>query len=162
MATEVAVVAGGGGGLGGNVSTDLAKRGVPVVVTGRTQSTLDETVEAVKDAGVQAIALAGNVSDEAHIDKLFALTESTFGPCTVLIHAAATHGTPMRLVDVSTMEWNHVMNTNLFSTFLLLKDLSVMRRATTVEEMGRTAFFLTLGATAMTEQNLVADCGLTA
>jgi NAD(P)-dependent dehydrogenase (short-subunit alcohol dehydrogenase family) len=248
MATEVAVVTGGGGGLGRNVSTDLALRGVPVVVTGRTQETLDETVAAVKAVGGEAIALAGDVSDEAHIDQLFELTKSTFGPCSVLIHAAATHGTPMRLVDVSTKEWNHVMNTNLFSTFLvtraalrqmlpekrgsivlvssagvlrgfplaapylgfartlaaevspegirvnvltpgamtttaifdsampgiakhmgfsedqmipLLEDMSAMRRAATVEEMGKTALFIALDATAMTGQNLVADCGLT-
>ena len=255
MEREVAVVTGGGGGLGRNVSTDLAKRGVPVVVTGRTQSTLDETVADVKAAGGEAVALAGNVSDEGHIERLFALTESTFGPCTVLIHAAATHGTPMRLVDVSVEEWHHVMNTNLLSTFLttraalkqmlpakrgsivlvssagvlrgfplaapyaasksallgfartlaaevspegvrvnvltpgamtttaifdsampgiaeamgfsedemipLLEGMSAMRRAATVEEMGKTALFLALDATAMTGQNLVADCGLT-
>ena len=255
MEHEVAVVTGGGGGLGRNVSTELARRGVPVVVTGRTQSTLDETVSEVKALGGEAIALAGSVSDEDHIERLFALTESTFGPCTVLIHAAATHGTPMRLVDVSVEEWNHVMNTNLLSTFLtsraalrqmlpakrgsivlvssagvlrgfplaapyaasksallgfartlaaevspegirvnvltpgamtttaifdsampgiadamgfseeemipLLEGMSAMRRAATVEEMGKTALFLALDATAMTGQNLVADCGLT-
>lgn len=255
MKRDVAVVTGGGGGLGRNVSIELATRGVPVVVTGRTQSTLDETVSAVTDIGGEAIALVGDVSDEAHIERLFALTEATFGPCTVLIHAAATHGTPMHLIDVSVDEWHHVMNTNLLSTFLttraalkqmlpskhgsivlvssagvlrgfplaapyaasksalvgyartlaaevspegirvnvltpgamtttaifdsampgiakemgfdedemipLLEGMSAMRRAATVEEMGKTALFLALDATAMTGQNLVADCGLT-
>jgi NAD(P)-dependent dehydrogenase (short-subunit alcohol dehydrogenase family) len=255
MVAEVAVVTGGGGGMGRCVSTDLALRGVKVVVTGRTQSTLDETVAAVHGVGGHAIALAGDSSDETHVEKLFALTESTYGPCSVLIHAAATHGTPMPLVDVSVTEWNHVMNTNLFSTFLntraalrqmlpaergsivlvssagvlrgfplaapyaatksallgfartlaaevspkgirvnvltpgamtttaifasampgiakemgfnedemipLLEDMSAMRRAATVEEMGRSALFLALDATAMTGQNLIADCGLT-
>lgn len=255
MEREVAVVTGGGGGLGRCVSTDLAKRGVAVVVTGRTQRTLDETVEAVRSVGGDALALSGDVSEEAHIDRLFSLAESSFGPCTVLIHAAATHGTPMRLVDANVEEWNHVINTNLLSTFLvtraalrqmlpagrgsivlvssagvlrgfplaapyaasksallgfartlaaevspdgvrvnvltpgamtttaifdsampgiakamgfsedqmipLLEGMSAMRRAATVEEMGRTALFLALDATAMTGQNLVADCGLT-
>ena len=255
MGNLVAVVTGGGGGLGRNISTDLAKRGASVVVTGRTQKTLDETVAAVKSVGGNAIALAGDVSDEAHIEKLFQLSESTFGPCSVLIHAAATHGTPMKLTDVSVKEWNHVINTNLFSSFLttraalkqmipakagsivlvssagvlrgfplaapyaasksallgfartlaaevspegirvnvltpgamtttaifasampgiaaemgftedemipLLEGMSAMRRAATVEEMGKSALFLALDATAMTGQNLIADCGLT-
>ncbi len=255
MEREVALVTGGGGGLGRNVSVELAQRGVSVVVTGRTQATLDETMAAVKAVGGEALALAGDVSDKQHIDKLFALTSSSFGPCSVLIHAAATHGTPMRLVDVSVEEWNHVVNTNLFSSFLvtqaalkqmlptgrgsivlvssagvlrgfplaapyaatksallgfartlaaevspegvrvnvltpgamtttaifdsampgiakamgfsedemipLLEGMSAMRRAATVEEMGKTALFLALDATAMTGQNLVADCGLT-
>jgi NAD(P)-dependent dehydrogenase (short-subunit alcohol dehydrogenase family) len=255
MSRMVAVVTGGGGGLGRNVSVELAKRGVAVVVTGRTPSTLEATVSAVQAVGGEAIALAGDVSHESHIDELFAKTESTFGPSTILIHAAATHGTPMRLVDVSVEEWHHVMNTNLLSTFLttraalrhmlparsgsivlvssagvlrgfplaapyaaskssllgfartlaaevspegvrvnvltpgamtttaifdsampgiakamgfnedemipLLEGMSAMRRAATVEEMGKTALFLALDATAMTGQNLVADCGLT-
>jgi NAD(P)-dependent dehydrogenase (short-subunit alcohol dehydrogenase family) len=255
MTQEVAIVTGGGGGLGRHASTDLAQRGVQIVVTGRTQRTLDETVAAVKAVGGEALALVGDVSDEAHIEELFKITESSYGPCTVLIHAAATHGTPMRLVDVSVDEWVHVMNTNLLSTFLttraalrqmipakrgsivlvssagvlrgfplaapyaasksallgfartlaaevspegvrvnvltpgamtttaifdsampgiakamgfsedqmipLLEDMSAMRRAATVEEMGKTAVFLALDATAMTGQNLVADCGLT-
>ncbi len=43
----------------------------------------------------------------------------------------------------------------------LLEGMSAMRRPCTVEEMGRIAVFLALDATAMTGQNLVADCGLT-
>lgn len=255
MSNEIAVVTGGGGGLGHAVSIELAKRGVKVVVTGRTQKTLDRTVQAVKAAGSEAIAVPGDVRSEEHVEAVFAAAAESFGPCSVLVHAAATHGTPMPFVDVTVEEWQLVNDTNLLSTFLttrsalrqmvpekrgsivlvssagalrgfplaapyaatksalmgfartlaaevspggirvnvltpgamtttdifhsampgiaahmgygtdemipLLEGMSAMGRAATAEEMGSAALFLALDATAMTGQNLVADCGLT-
>jgi NAD(P)-dependent dehydrogenase (short-subunit alcohol dehydrogenase family) len=116
--TDVAVITGGGGGLGGAVAVELANRGVAVVLTGRTAASLDQTVAAVEAVGGRALAIPGDVRDEGHVEAVFDATAETFGPSSVLIHAAATHGTPMKLVDVSLEEWEYVCATNLRSTFL--------------------------------------------
>lgn len=115
----VALITGGGGVLGHASARALAARGYDVVVTGRTQATLDATVAAVEATGRTARAIAGDVGCEAHVDMVFAAA-AELGPVEAVLHAAATHGTPMRLVDVPLSEWEHVM-TNMTSAFLVTR-----------------------------------------
>jgi NAD(P)-dependent dehydrogenase (short-subunit alcohol dehydrogenase family) len=119
--SELVLITGGGGVLGSATAVELARRGWNVVVTGRTQASLDTTVEAVERAGASAVAVAGDVSDEAHVERVFEAALGAFGPVDAVLHAAATHGTPMRLVDVPLAEWEHVMATNMRSTFLVTR-----------------------------------------
>jgi NAD(P)-dependent dehydrogenase (short-subunit alcohol dehydrogenase family) len=117
MAGRVAIITGGGGVLGTASAAALARRGYDVVVTGRTQAKLDASAAGVEAAGQRAIAIAGDVSDEAHVERVFETAERELGPCDALLHAAATHGVPMELKDAPLSEWESVM-TNLRSTFL--------------------------------------------
>lgn len=112
------VITGAGGGLGSATAALLAQRGYPLVLTGRTAQTLDTTAERVRAAGVEAVTVVGDASDEQHIENVFDAAEERFGGSEAVLHAAATHGTPMRLSDMSTDEWDMVMRTNLRSTFL--------------------------------------------
>lgn len=105
--------------LGRASAVALAGRGFDVVVTGRTQATLAATVASVEASGRRAIAVIGDVSVEAHVDAVF-LAAAGLGTVEAVLHAAATHGTPMRLVDVPLAEWDHVM-TNMTSTFLVTR-----------------------------------------
>ena len=118
---EVVVITGGGGGLGRATAVELARRGWDSVVTGRTQASLDETVAAVERAGARAVAVAGVVSEEAHVESVFETAARELGPVDAVLHAAATHGTPMRFVNVELAEWEHVIATNLRSTFLVTR-----------------------------------------
>jgi NAD(P)-dependent dehydrogenase (short-subunit alcohol dehydrogenase family) len=118
--TSVVVITGGGGVLGRATAVALARRGWIAVVTGRTQQSLDDTVAAVRGAGSEAAAVAGDVSDEKHVEQVFE-TAARLGDADAVLHAAATHGTPMRLADVPLEEWEHVMATNLRSTFLVTR-----------------------------------------
>lgn len=116
------VVTGGGGGLGSAAAALLARRGYPLVLTGRTLETLEAVAKSVVDAGGQALAIPGDASDEAHVQAVFAAARDDFGGCAGVLHAAATHGTPMHLADVSLDEWEFVMRTNLRSTFLCTRE----------------------------------------
>jgi len=111
------VITGGGGALGHASARALAQRGFDVALAGRTASTLERTVAAVEGEGRRAVVLAGDVSDEAHVERLFETAQSELGPVDALLHTAATHGTPRRLAETDLAEWEHVM-TNLRSTFL--------------------------------------------
>ena len=112
------VITGAGGGLGSATAALLAERGYPLVLTGRTLQTLEATAERVAAAGSEAVTVPGDASDEQHIERVFEAAEDRFGGCEAVLHAAATHGTPMRLSEMSTDEWEMVMRTNLRSTFL--------------------------------------------
>jgi NAD(P)-dependent dehydrogenase (short-subunit alcohol dehydrogenase family) len=119
MDHEAVVITGAGGGLGTAAATLLATRGYPLVLTGRTRETLEATERQVSDAGGNSVVIPGDVSDEDHVAAVFAAAVDHFGGCEAVLHAAATHGTPMRLTDVPLAEWEHVMATNLRSTFLV-------------------------------------------
>jgi NAD(P)-dependent dehydrogenase (short-subunit alcohol dehydrogenase family) len=115
----VAVITGGGGVLGHASAVALAGRGYDILVTGRTQAALDATVASVEASGRKAQAVVGDVAGEAHVEAVFAAA-AEIGPVEAVLHAAATHGTPMRLVDAPLSEWEHVM-TNMTSTFLVTR-----------------------------------------
>jgi len=121
MDHQAVVITGAGGGLGSATAALLAARGYPLVLTGRTRGTLDATAGLVGRAGGRSLTLVGDVSDEAHIAAVFAAAAERFGGCEAVLHAAATHGTPMRLADVPLDEWEHVVATNLRSTFLVAR-----------------------------------------
>ena len=121
MDHEAVVITGAGGGLGSATATLLAERGYPLVLTGRTREALEVTEQLVSHAGGTSIVIPGDVSDEEHVESVFAAAAEHFGGCDAVLHAAATHGTPMRLTDVPLSEWEHVMSTNLRSTFLVTR-----------------------------------------
>ena len=121
MEQNAVIITGAGGGLGGATAMLLAERGYPLILTGRTLQTLDVTAEKVAEAGGEAVTVVGDASDEEHVGEVFAIAEDRFGGCDALLHAAATHGTPMRLSEMPTEEWEGVMRTNLRSTFLLTR-----------------------------------------
>jgi NAD(P)-dependent dehydrogenase (short-subunit alcohol dehydrogenase family) len=92
-----------------------------VVLTGRTTETLQDTAAAVAAAGGESALLTGDVTEPSHVNAVFAAADERFGGCRGLLHAAATHGTPMKLADVSLHEWEGVMG-NLRSTFLCTRE----------------------------------------
>lgn len=115
---SVSVIVGGGGALGSASAVALAERGSSIVVTGPTQRTLDKTVRAVTAAGGEAMAVRGDASKEADVERVFNLCRDRFGPCDVFVHAAAVQGPTARLVDISLEQWESVMRINLGSVFL--------------------------------------------
>lgn len=76
-AGKVAIVTGGGGGIGGAIARELVARGARVVITDLDATTAAAVADALGDA---ATWTAGDASDAAHIDDAVALAESTFGP----------------------------------------------------------------------------------
>jgi len=83
---KVALVLGGGGGLGSAIALALGREGARVVVAGRTGETVAKSADAIRATGGQALALTWDLADlgsiDAHIDKI----ESEFGPVDILIN----------------------------------------------------------------------------
>src|SRR5581483_5128402 len=87
----------------------------------RTRSTLERTAADVEALGRKTVVLEGDVGDAAHVARFFAESLERLGPCDALLHAAATHGTPMRFADAPDEELDHVLRTNLRGTFLVTR-----------------------------------------
>lgn len=88
----MALVTGGGSGIGRAIALALAARGVRVVVTGRTERALGEVVGEIANAGQKARHLAGDVTDPAHLDAALARARGVFGGLDVVVSNAGPPG----------------------------------------------------------------------
>lgn len=115
---QVAVVTGGGRGIGQVISQMLGKAGAAVAVLGQAEGPLDETVEAIKAAGGIAASWSVDVTRGTDITRTMAEVEAALGPITLLINNAGTNkgGGPIWLTDPD--EWWRAMEINLRGPFL--------------------------------------------
>jgi len=90
---QVALVTGGGKGIGRAIALALAARGVRVIVTGRSERALGEVVGEIANAGAKARHLAGDVRDAAHLDAAIERAVSVFGGLDIVV-ANAGHPAP--------------------------------------------------------------------
>lgn len=86
--TRVALVTGGGTGVGRGVALALAGDGVTVAVAGRTAGTLAETVRLVEDRGGRAQSVVGDVTATADTDRMVAEVLAAHGRLDIVVHAA--------------------------------------------------------------------------
>ena len=106
---QVALVTGGGRGIGANVARELASAGVSVAVTGRTA----EQVEAVA-AEIGGRALVGDVSREEDVSRWF----SDLGAVDLLVNNAGISGPSVPFEQEEPGSWWHVYEVNLRGVFL--------------------------------------------
>lgn len=108
----IAVVTGGGRGLGRGISLALAREGATVVIVGRSDGPIQEVAAAIAKDGGRAQALATDVGKEASVDALFEQVISAHGRIDVLVNSA---GTIVRrpAIETTAAEWQQTINTNL-------------------------------------------------
>lgn len=115
---KVALVTGGGTGIGLATAAELARQGAAVVVAGRRREPLDDAVEAIRASGGTAIGASGDVGQAADADGLIAATLAAYGRIDVLVNNAGQE-LVASLLDTTEDWWDRVMDTNLKSVYLL-------------------------------------------
>ncbi len=114
---RVAVVTGGGGGLGADICHALAAAGAAVAVAGRTQESIDAVRDEVIAAGGTAISVLGDVSRKESIEATAAAVCGELGGIDILVNNAAIY--PRRAwTEITEQEWDEVLATNLKGYFL--------------------------------------------
>jgi NAD(P)-dependent dehydrogenase (short-subunit alcohol dehydrogenase family) len=113
---RVALVTGGGRGLGRAIAVELAREGAAVAVLGRTRASLDETVGLIEALGGHAIAVPVDLRKVDAIEAAFALVDEQLGSLDVLVNAAGLQG-DMPALEVTETTWDDVADTNLKSLF---------------------------------------------
>jgi NAD(P)-dependent dehydrogenase (short-subunit alcohol dehydrogenase family) len=130
---KVCVVTGGGSGIGRAVALGLAQCGGTVVIAGRRQGPLDETLAYIRgEMGTPAaasasaaaaitpplLAVTADVTNEDSVENLFARTVAEFGRVDVLFNNAGVGAPPTPLEDLDLATWRNVVDINLTGMFL--------------------------------------------
>ncbi len=120
FAGKVALITGGGSGIGAATARLIAAEGGAVVVVGRTAATVEATAKAITEAGGRALALAADVSDEARIDAAFARAVEAFGRLDVIVANAAVqlHRRDLPIHEQTFAAWQETQAINLGGAFL--------------------------------------------
>ncbi|GAA1521507.1 SDR family oxidoreductase [Kribbella lupini] len=116
---RVALVTGGSGGIGRAVAERLAADGQSVAVHyAGNKVRADETVAAITDAGGRAIAVTGDIADEADMTALFDQVEREFGGIDVVVNTAGIMLlSPLESLDLDDLDRMH--RTNIRGTFVV-------------------------------------------
>jgi NAD(P)-dependent dehydrogenase (short-subunit alcohol dehydrogenase family) len=115
MADKVALVTGGGTGVGKACALALANAGYAVVVSGRRP----EPIEAVaREIGKNALAVTADVGDPKSVAALFAKTKEKFGRLDVLFNNAGMGAPGVPLDEITFEQWSAVVAANLTGAFL--------------------------------------------
>ena len=127
MADRVAVVTGGGSGIGAAAAVELARDGWRVVIVGRRQQALAELAAAYPDLGLDPIT--ADVTAEESVRALFAETVARHGRVDLLFNNAGMSSPPRDLSEVPLAEWQAVVALNLTGAFLCSREaFAIMRR----------------------------------
>ena len=115
---QVAIVTGGGRGIGQAISLALAQAGVAVAVAARSPDQVAETVARIAAAGDRALAVPVDVTDRHAVDRLIAATERQLGAVDILVNAVGQVQPIGPLWTVDPDEWRQCFDSNLHGTFL--------------------------------------------
>jgi NAD(P)-dependent dehydrogenase (short-subunit alcohol dehydrogenase family) len=118
---KVAIVTGGGRGIGRAIATKLAGEGARVVATARTESEIREVAAEIdrKHGAGNAHAVVADVSRESDCEKIVADARKAFGAVDILINNAAIYGPVQPVEKFSVRDWDAVMAVNLRAPMLL-------------------------------------------
>ncbi|SCU93784.1 Uncharacterized oxidoreductase YxbG [Cupriavidus necator] len=118
LSGKVAIITGASAGIGRATALLFAAEGARVVVGARRQSELDSLVAQIRDAGGDAVALAGDVRDEEYASALVKLAVERYGRLDIAFNNAGTLGEGGPSTGVSADGWNDTLAINLTGAFL--------------------------------------------
>jgi len=118
---KVALVTGGGSGIGKAAAIALAKEGFAVVIAGRRPERLQEVACEIEGFGGQVLAVPTDLGDPAAVKNLFAKTKERFGRLDVLFNNAGL-GAAAPIEELPFERWKAVVDTNLTGSFLCTQE----------------------------------------
>jgi len=119
--SKVALITGGGTGIGRAIARLFAQEGAAVVITGRRKEMLDQVVGAIEHRHGRAVAVAGTVTDETHARSAVAQAVRTFGKLNILVNNAGVGAFGKALHETDDATWDELLAINLTGVFRMTR-----------------------------------------
>ena len=129
LAGKSALVTGAGSGIGKQVALALLREGYSVTLAGRRQESLEAVAHEAKEIGSQTLVVPADVRDPASVHSLFVKIKETFGRLDLLFNNAGIAVPPKPLEELTSEEWQAVVDTNLTGSFLCTQEAFKIMRA---------------------------------
>jgi 3-oxoacyl-[acyl-carrier protein] reductase len=123
---QIAVISGGGRGIGAGIARKLASLGATTVLCGRTRKPLDETAKAIGQAGGHAQVAECDVSNLSSVEALAREVERAFGRVDILVNNAGIGGFGGPLHALKPDQWEKILNTNLRGVYYMIRSFAPM------------------------------------
>ncbi len=121
-AERVALVTGGGRGIGAATARLLARQGAALALAARTEEEVASVATEISEGGGTALPLVMDVADETSVASGFERVRSELGPVTILINNAATPGVPLPVAATEPDAWRRVFEVNVTGAFLCARE----------------------------------------
>ena len=118
---KVAVITGGGRGIGRAIALKFAAEGAAVVVAARTKSEIEAVAGEIRNSGGRATAVSADVSDERQCNGLIHEANSQFGKVDILVNNAGEYGPVKPVEEITPEEWDRVIAVHLRGAYLLTR-----------------------------------------
>ena len=119
---KVAIVTGGGSGVGRRSALALADAGYSVAVAGRRAEMLEETREEAGEAASRVLPVPTDIADRDAVRALFARTVESFGRLDLLFNNAGTGAPAIPIEELPFEDWKRVVDVNLTGSFLCTQE----------------------------------------
>jgi len=118
---KVAIVTGGGGGIGRTIALRFVREGAAVVVAGPTQEKITAVEKEIRAAGGRALAVLASVASEPDVERMVSATIAEFGRIDILVNNAGIAGPTSLIPDITREQWDETFAINLTGAFLCAK-----------------------------------------
>lgn len=118
---KVAIVTGGGAGIGEAVAKRFADEGAAVVITGRRKAELDRVISGIRHNKGKGLAVAGSVTDEAHVREVTQRALDSFGRIDILVNNAGIGDFGKRIHETDDASWQTMLDVNLTGVFRITR-----------------------------------------
>ena len=119
---RVAIVTGGGKGIGEEICLGLSREGAKIVIADIDIDNSEKVIKKIQDSGTEAILVKTDVSDEASINKMVNEAIKHFGKIDILINNAGARYIK-KLLDHSKKDWDDMISVNLTAPYLTCKSV---------------------------------------
>jgi 3-hydroxybutyrate dehydrogenase len=118
---KVAIVTGGGRGIGRAIARRFAKEGATVMVAARTEIELRAVVSEIAASGGKAAYVTADLAQESDCARIVAAARERLGPIDILVNNGGDYGPVKPIEEITTAEWDHVIAVHLRAAFLLTR-----------------------------------------